>query len=131
MKTLIVEDDLTSRVLLHTLLSRYGECHIAVTGKEAVEACRVSRMSGLPYDLVCMDILMPEMNGLAAVKQVRDQEAALGISTSKGAKILLITALTNTTRAMKSFSKLCDGYLLKPIDVTKLLQDLRAFHLVE
>ena len=43
MKTLIVEDDFTSRLLLQASLSAYGECHIAVNGKEAVEAFRTAR----------------------------------------------------------------------------------------
>ena len=81
MKTLIVEDDFTSRLLMQSVLSRYGECHIATNGKEAVDACRTSRMKGFPYDLICMDILMPEMNGQEAVRQVREQEASLGISS--------------------------------------------------
>jgi two-component system chemotaxis response regulator CheY len=131
MKTLIVEDDFTNRLLLETLLSRYGECHVAVTGKEAVEACRTSRINGSPYDLVCMDLLMPEMDGREAVKQVRHQEAALGISSSQGVKIFMVTALTNTPEVMKSFKEPCDAYLFKPLDVSKLLQELRTFHLVE
>jgi two-component system, chemotaxis family, chemotaxis protein CheY len=131
MKTLIVEDDFTSRLLMQTLLSRYGECHIAVTGKEAVEACRTSRINSSPYDLVCMDILMPEMNGQEAVKQVRDQEASLGISSSQGVKIFMVSALTSITEVMKSFNELCDAYLVKRIDVSKLLQQLRTFHLIE
>jgi two-component system chemotaxis response regulator CheY len=131
MKTLIVEDDFTNRLLLQSLLSRYGECHIAVTGKEAVEACRKSRLRGLPYDLVCMDILMPEMNGQEAVKLVRAQEASMGIHSSQGVKIFMITALTNVTEVMESFNQLCDAYLFKPLDVSKLLQELKTFHLIE
>ena len=52
MKTLIVEDDFTSRLLLQTFLSRYGECHLAVNGKEAVEAFRMALDNGSPYNLI-------------------------------------------------------------------------------
>jgi two-component system chemotaxis response regulator CheY len=45
MRTLIVEDDFTSRLLLQTFLSRYGECHVAINGKEAVEAVRVKTLA--------------------------------------------------------------------------------------
>ena len=46
MKTLIVEDDFTGRLLLQTLLSPYGECHIAVNGREAVDAFRRAMKRG-------------------------------------------------------------------------------------
>jgi two-component system chemotaxis response regulator CheY len=52
------KDDFTSRLLLHTFLSRYGECHVAINGKEAVEAFRESRKNGGKYDLICIDIMM-------------------------------------------------------------------------
>ena len=68
MRTLVVEDDFTSRILLQTFLSQFGECHIAVNGREAVTAFRADRAKGETYDLICMDIMMPEMDSQAAVK---------------------------------------------------------------
>src|ERR1035437_6224900 len=91
MKTLVVEDDFTSRLVLHTFLSRYGECHIAVNGKEAVEAFRCALETGLRYDLICMDIMMPEMDGREAVKQVRALEEAGGTLSTHGAEISITT----------------------------------------
>ena len=76
MKTLIVEDDFTSRLFLQTFLSRYGDCHMAVNGKEAVEAFQMATDNGSPYHLICMDIMMPEMDGQEAVRQVRALEEA-------------------------------------------------------
>ena len=55
MRTLIVEDDFTSRLLLQSFLSQYGECHIAVNGKEAVEAFRAAQESG--------QALRPDLHG--------------------------------------------------------------------
>ncbi len=67
MRTLIVEDDFTSRLLLQSFLSRYGDCHIAVNGLEAVAAFRAAKEKGENYNLICMDIMMPEMDGQTAV----------------------------------------------------------------
>jgi len=50
MRTLIVEDDFTSRLLLQTFLAKYGECHVAVNGKEAVAAFKAAEESGQYYD---------------------------------------------------------------------------------
>ena len=93
MRTLIVEDDFTSRLLLQTLLSPYGDCHIAVNGREAVAAFRASQESGEHYDLICMDIMMPEMDGQAAIRAIRSIEEAGGTLSSSGVKIIMTTAV--------------------------------------
>lgn len=63
MKSLIVEDDFTGRLLLQKLLAPYGECHIAVNGKEAISAFAMALESGERYDRVCLDIMMEEKDG--------------------------------------------------------------------
>ena len=70
LRILLAEDDFTSRLLLQTFLSRYGECHIAVNGREAVAAFRLALEQGQRYDLICMDIMMPEMDGGEAVREI-------------------------------------------------------------
>jgi two-component system chemotaxis response regulator CheY len=131
MRALIVEDDFTSRLFLQTFLSRYGECHIAVNGKEAVEAFRLATNDGSPYDLICMDIMMPEMDGMEAVQQVRALEEAGGVLSNRGVKIIMTTAVTDIREVMQSFKELCDAYLFKPIDTAKLVGELRSFQLVQ
>jgi two-component system chemotaxis response regulator CheY len=131
MRTLIVEDDFTSRLLLQTFLSRYGECHIAINGKEAVEAFQKATENGSPYDLICMDILMPVMRGTDAVKEVRALEKERGIFPPSGVKIVMTSVLDDAKEVMRSFKEVCDGYLIKPIDIADLVGLLRYFHLVE
>ena len=121
MKTLIVEDDFTARLLLQNVLSKYGECHIAVNGKEAVEAFHVASVGGCPYDLVCMDILLPEMDGHAAVKQIRALERERGILPTAGAKIIMTTAVNEEEDVTQSVQECSNAYLLKPTNVAKLL----------
>jgi two-component system chemotaxis response regulator CheY len=130
MRTLIVEDDFTSRLLLQTVLARYGECHIAINGKEAVDAFRLSRQNGRNYDLICMDIMMPEMDGQAALKQIRGMEEAGGTLSTSGAKVIMITALDEVKDVVTSFHSLCDAYLFKPVDTLQLLHQLRTLDLV-
>jgi two-component system chemotaxis response regulator CheY len=130
MKTLIVEDDFTSRLLLQTFLSRYGECHIAVNGAEAVEACKLSRDRGSPYNLICMDVLMPSMDGGEAVRQVRELEEGSGTLSTSGAKIIMTTNVDDMSTVVRSFKNLCDAYLKKPVDLGKLLEHLKTFGLI-
>lgn len=131
MKTLIVEDDFTSRVVLHGLLAQYGECHIAVNGQEAVEACATALTIGRYYDLICLDIMMPEMDGQTALKQIRAGEERMGILSNRGAKIVMTTALDDARNIMDAFQGLCDGYLVKPIDGEKLVRWLKQHDLID
>jgi two-component system chemotaxis response regulator CheY len=130
MKTLIVDDDFTSRLLLQTVLSPYGECHIAVNGKEAVAAFQSALAEGQNYDLVCMDIMMPEMDGQSAIRAIREHELNAGLR-SKGARIIMTTALGDIKDVSGAFQGECDAYLLKPINTSKLIGDLKSSGLVQ
>ena len=124
MKTLIVEDDFTSRLLLQELLKHYGPCHIAVNGKEAVTAVDSAREENMPYDLICMDIMMPEMDGQEALRRIREQEETHGIDPKSGAKIIMTTALGDMKNVFEAYRGLCDGYVTKPIQKNKLIETL-------
>ncbi|MGC8492671.1 MAG: response regulator [Syntrophobacteraceae bacterium] len=124
MKTLIVEDDFTSRVLLQEILNQYGSVHIAVNGREAVSAAKLAQEEGEPYDLICLDIMMPEMDGQEALRLIREQEEARGIFSTYGAKIIMTTALNDMRNILAAHHSLCDAYLFKPIDKAKLLEEL-------
>lgn len=130
MKTLIVEDDFTARLVLQKFLSLYGECHIAVNGREGVDAFRMAMESGEGYNLVCMDILLQEMNGEEALRQIRALEESQGVLSSSGAKIIMTTAVEDVKDVIRSFQHLCGAHLIKPIHLADLLKHLRNFGLV-
>ncbi len=131
MKTLIVEDDFTSRLLLQELLKKYGPLHTAVNGQEAVDAVDASLVAGEPYDLICLDIMMPEMDGQTALQEIRLLEKESGITLSKGAKTVMTTALDDLKNVLSAYNSMCDGYLTKPIDKVKLLEELNKLNLID
>jgi two-component system chemotaxis response regulator CheY len=131
MKTLIVEDDFVSRLLLQELLKEYGPTHIAVNGREAVDAVRIALAVDKPYDLICLDIMMPELDGQSALKEIRSMEESKGINSSSGSKIVMTTALDDTKNVFGAFKELCDAYLCKPIEKDKLLSELHTLKLIE
>jgi two-component system chemotaxis response regulator CheY len=130
MKTLVVEDDFTSRLYLQEILKKYGPTHAAINGKEAVEAVRAALEAGEPYDLICLDIMMPEMDGQTALNEIRRVEEAKGIASIHGAKVIMTTALDDSKNILASFKGQCDVYLTKPVDKAKLLGYLQKFGLV-
>jgi two-component system, chemotaxis family, chemotaxis protein CheY len=130
MKILIVEDDFTSRLLLQQILSVYGECHVAINGREAVDAFVSAVKAGSPYNLICLDVMMPEMDGMDVLKSIRAMEEESGIISSKGAKIIMTTALGDPANVVGAFKSLCDAYIVKPVNKSKLLDYMRSFGLI-
>ena len=130
MKTLIVEDEITSRVLLRELLKRYGLPHVAMNGKEAVEAVSAALNALEPYDLICLDIMMPEMNGQEALKKIRQMEAEAGIEPVRRAKVIMTTAHADKDNVLQAIQSQCDYFLVKPIDGRALLEELRRMGLI-
>jgi two-component system, chemotaxis family, chemotaxis protein CheY len=130
MRTLIVEDDFTSRILMSEFLRELGPAHVAVDGREAVEAVRSALKSGTPYELICLDIMLPEMNGQDVLKEIRARENEAGIQLGKGAKVIMTSALSDPKNVLSAFREQCDGYLVKPIVKEQLFEQLRIQGLI-
>lgn len=130
MKTLIVEDDFASRLFVQKILSAYGEVHIAVNGKEAVEAFQMALEEKSPYDLVCMDLKMPEMDGHEAIQKIKDLEREFKISFENEVKTIILTAFGDIKNVTAGFSRGADSYLVKPLDTHKLLEEIKILELI-
>ncbi len=130
MKTLIVEDDFTSRLLLQEFLTSYGSVHIAVDGKEAVDAVRSALQSNKPYDLILMDIMMPKLDGHEALTQIRKIEAQNHLVDADQVKVIMVTALADADNVIFASQNKVQGYILKPYDLNKLLEELRKLGLI-
>jgi two-component system chemotaxis response regulator CheY len=129
MKSLVAEDDATNRKLLQTFLSRYGECDIALDGKQAVNAACLAQQNHQSYDLICMDLRMPQMDGQEAIREIRKQEGAG--SVAKSAKIIVTTIHTDTESITTALLGRCNAYMVKPIDTAKLKKELKALGLIQ
>ena len=130
MKCLIVEDDFAARKLLQVYLSNYADCFIAVNGHEAVEAIREALEEGESYDLICLDIMMPEMDGHKALEAIRQVEKEQGIRGLDGVKVIMTTALDDSANIMGAFRTGCEAYIVKPIRKEKLLEEMTKLGLL-
>ncbi len=131
MRILVAEDDFSARLVLQRLLKEYGSVDVAVDGREAVEAFRAALETGEPYRLVCLDIMMPEVDGQEALRQMRALERELGVPSCRGAKIVMTTALDDPKTVVEAFKGLCDTYIVKPIDKEALRLALARVGLLE
>ena len=130
LKMLIVEDDLPSYKILEEYLSEYGDCTIVANGAEGVEAFKNALDAGSPYDLICLDIMMPEMDGHEALKTVRQIEQQHGIFDPGGVSVIMTTAKDRSRDMIEAFDEGCASYIVKPVDHEKLVAEMQKLDLI-
>ncbi len=134
LKILIVEDDFTSRQILNGFLSKYGECHQAKDGLEAIDAFSLSHESSppQPYDLICMDINMPKMDGIRATKLMREIERGKGIEgTEYESAIIIASAVDDPATIIKACYECgANYYFIKPLDFNHMTRQMQKLSLI-
>ncbi len=131
-KILIVEDDFIVRRILKDILSPYGDCDIVVDGEEAIQAFRLAWEEKEPYDLICLDIMMPKLDGQEALRQIREMEKEIGIQGSAEVKVIMVTALDDPKNVVEAYYRGgATSYIVKPIVKVRLLDEIRSFGLIK
>lgn len=115
---------------MQKFLSPYGVCDLAVDGEEAVEAFTLAMKEEEPYDLICLDIMMPKKDGQTVLKEIREIEERHNITGLDGVKIIMTTALNDSKNILEAFKSQCEAYIPKPISKQKLLEEMRALGLL-
>ena len=114
MKILVVDDELVSRKKLQKILSNLGECGAVEDGKSAITAFEKALKEKDPFDLVTLDIVMPEMDGTEALVELRELEKDAGVPEEEKAVIMMVTSHGNKDNIVTSISAGCDDYIVKP-----------------
>jgi two-component system, chemotaxis family, chemotaxis protein CheY len=128
---LVAEDDFVSRTVIHEILSPFGTCDLATDGREAVDAFEHTLQEGGHYDLVCLDIMMPGLDGIQTLEKLRTLEEEQGLMGNDRVKVVMTTALDSLEQVFKAFRLQSDAYLIKPMTRAKILNQLRKLHLIE
>ena len=130
MKILLAEDDYATRKFMVSFLSKYGDCDVTVDGMEAVDAFLMALEEEEPYDLVCLDIMMPVMDGYQALVGIRNLEKQKNVPKEKEVKVIMTTALNEEQNVKLAFDLGCMIYSGKPIDQTRFEQALKKLNLI-
>ncbi|MFC1783091.1 response regulator [Planctomycetota bacterium] len=130
MHVLIVEDNPTNQHIMLKMLSPLADCRTAGDGQEGVQAFEEALAQKKPYDLVCLDIMMPEMDGHEALREIRRLERENQIPPERSAKIIMTTAVQSQSSIEKARQSGCDGYLVKPIRKITLYEELERLGLI-
>lgn len=116
MKMLIVDDEFVSRKKAQKILNNYGLCDVAINGTEALKAFYMGHAESKPYQLITMDINMPDMDGIEALTKIRTWETEHNILLGKGVKVIMLTASKDSKSVLPSFNEGCEAYILKPFN---------------
>ncbi|MBW2109606.1 MAG: hybrid sensor histidine kinase/response regulator [Deltaproteobacteria bacterium] len=110
MRILVVDDEMVSRAKLQVIMRNIGECEAVDNGGEAVEvavqACREDR----PFDLICMDVNMPDMDGYQACERLKADPATRNIP------VIFVTAEDETAQETKGFELGAADFIKKPFN---------------
>ena len=130
LRSLVVEDDFISRCVLQDILSAYGPSDVTVNGTEALAAFQMRLDRGEPYELVCLDIMMPDLNGHEVLREIRRIEQTHHIEGLDAVKVIMTTALNEKDHILSAFRQQCDGYLVKPMTLDAVAGSLRQLELI-
>jgi len=118
-KILLVDDDESNRKLIREILSGKAECFETQNGKEALSAFVQSIKSKDRFDMILLDVAMPDMDGITVLKNIRQIEEDQGVRFGQGVPVIMVTAFT--APFMSSFKEGADDYILKPVDPDELI----------
>ncbi|MBV5339959.1 MAG: response regulator [Deltaproteobacteria bacterium] len=124
-RCLVVDDDELGRELISQYLEGVADCEMAENGLKAVDKFRTAFEGGTPYDLIILDLVMPEMDGHAAAKEIRTIEKEWGVSINDGVNIIVLSSLSTPGDVIHAYvSARSAAHLLKPVQPDKLLVTL-------
>jgi two-component system, chemotaxis family, chemotaxis protein CheY len=116
MKTLVVDDELVSRNKMQKIMESYGESEAVDNGHTAITTFRQALENRLPFDLITLDISMPDMDGTEVLFEMREIEEERNIPREKQVKILMVTSHSDKDTVVTSIQAECDDYIVKPFN---------------
>ncbi len=115
-KTLIVDDDFISRSKMEAIMEGHGECIVAENGKQAIELFQTNLKGTKPFDIITLDITMPDMDGTEVLLNIREMEDNHNIPEKDRVKIIMVTSHSDKGYHITCVQAGCDDYIVKPFD---------------
>jgi two-component system chemotaxis response regulator CheY len=116
MKILVVEDEVVSREKMVMIMQSYGECQTASDGTSAIEAFQEAWNNWAPFDLMTLDIGMPDMDGIEILKKIRNIEYEKKMPEDKYVKIIMVTSEGKKEKVWSCIEAGCNDYIVKPFN---------------
>ena len=131
MKILIVDDEIVSRSKMNTLLRSFGTCKAVDNGEEAIDLFKEAWRAGEPFDLVTLDIEMPNIDGFKVLSALREFESVLEVEKVRQSIIMMVTAQSDKQKVFTCLKAGCDDYIVKPFNMKIIREKLEKFGIDE
>ncbi len=129
MKILIVDDEMVSRRKMEIIMREYGECQAVENGNAAIRTFTAAIEAGTPFDLITLDISLPDMEGTTVLKMIRELEKGNTLPHDRRVRVLMVTAHGDKEIVMTSIAAGCDDYIVKPFTLDTITQKLEKIGL--
>lgn len=132
LRILVADDSRPLRTVALHLLRKIGACKEACDGREAVAMFEAALRRGEPFGLVVLDILMPRLNGVDALREIRRMEQHQGLGDDARAKVVMLTSLDDPRFMLEAqLGAQADYYLTKPFDIDQMREALAGLGLLD
>ena len=123
-KILVVDDDHISRLKMQAIMEDFGECHVAKRGGDALKLFKKAFDGHVPFDLITLDIAMPDMDGTEVLYAIREKENKNKISKQDQVKIIMVTSHSDKGHLMTCIQSGCNDFIVKPFDVNSIIKKI-------
>jgi two-component system chemotaxis response regulator CheY len=130
-KALVVEDVHFIGLIIQRVIAPYGECDMAQTGMEAIDKFTQAFLYHNPYNLICLDILLPGMDGFEVLHSIRKFEDEINLSPESRVKVIMISTFNDQSTVRRARTAGCDRYIAKPFSMKKILEEIQSLGLIE
>ncbi len=131
LRALIVEDVFLLRRMLERIISPYCDIVSTDNGEAAFEKYSESFFDGMPFDVICLDIYMPRMDGLETLQNIRTFEEEIKLKQEDKVKIIMITSLSNHNNVDKALKLGANNYITKPFAKEDVLATMKKLGLID
>ncbi len=124
MRILVVDDELVSRKKMAKIVSDFGKVDSVKNGKAALSTVKTALEDWKLYNLITLDVSMPEVSGIEVLSGIRQLEKERGLDDEEKAKILMVTSHSDVETVKACVGK-CDGYVIKPFNKEVMVEKMK------
>lgn len=122
LKTLIIDDEIQGYACIKSML---GVCDIVESGLIGVEYAETALKIKSYYNLILLDVVIPDLDGIEVIRKIRDLEKSYNIKSSSEAKIVVVSSRRDEPTILEAFRNGATGWIDKPVATDLFLIKLK------